>query len=161
MFYRHVPCVVLYQTWILSKWLNLIGFHSNRKDKFSKEKNLLLWSRMGMKLKLCRNVHNISLCRNYVTCFRCYSNLKFTLTYNGKSEGRHLLLSYCRYFDKSFTEMFLDYSSIKYMNFVQTAVFDWFLWQPKGEIFEKILKNLLLWSCMGDEAETLQKCSQH
>ena len=40
-----------------------------------------------------------------------YSNrmttLKFPLTYDGKSESWHLLLSHCRYFDASFTEMFL------------------------------------------------------
>ena len=30
----------------------------------------------------------------------------FPLTYNGKRENWPLLLSHCRYFDKSFTEMF-------------------------------------------------------
>ena len=38
-------------------------------------------------------------------CFRCYGNLKFPYTYNGKSGNWHLFLCYCRYFDKSFTEM--------------------------------------------------------
>ena len=37
--------------------------------------------------------------------FRCYGNLKFPLTYNGKSENWLLLLSHCRYFDKPFTDM--------------------------------------------------------
>ena len=36
-------------------------------------------------------------------CFRCYGNLKFPYTYNGKSGIWHLFLCYCRYFDKSFT----------------------------------------------------------
>ena len=36
----------------------------------------------------------------------CYANLNFPLTYNGK-EKRHLLLSDCRYFDKTFSKCFL------------------------------------------------------
>ena len=35
--YRNVPWVVLYETWILSKLLNLIGCHGNQKDKFAKK----------------------------------------------------------------------------------------------------------------------------
>ena len=84
-----------------------------------------------MKLKLCRNVHNISLYKNYVfycgcSCaFSCYDNLNFPLSCNGKSESRPLLLSHCRYFDKSYTERLLQLSSIKHMNFVETSEFDW------------------------------------
>ena len=36
------------------------------------------------------------------------ATLKFPLTYNGKSGNWPLLLSHCRYFDKTFTEMFLE-----------------------------------------------------
>ena len=66
-----------------------------------------------MKLKLWRNVDNISFYKNVfllplLKCFRCYDKLKFPLTYNGKSESRPLLLSHCRYFGKSFAEMFLE-----------------------------------------------------
>ena len=62
-------------------------------------------------IELCRNVHNMSLYRNYVfychvMYFGCCDNLKFPLSYNVKNESRPLLLSHCRYFDKSFTEMF-------------------------------------------------------
>ena len=71
----------------------------------------------------------------------------------------HLFLCYCRYFDKRFTEMFLDKSSASRMNFVQIADYDWLPWQQKGYIFEKIFKNLLLRSHKGDEAEILHKCS--
>ena len=46
-----------------------------------------------------------------------------------------------------------------HMNFVQNAEFDWLPWQHKGSSFEKILKNLLLRSRKGDEAETLHICS--
>ena len=38
----------------------------------------------------------------------CYGSLKLPFTYNGKSENWHLLLSNGRYFDKSFTEKFLE-----------------------------------------------------
>ena len=56
--------------WIVSKPLNLIGCHGSRKAKFAKKKKkyLLIRSHRGMKLKLCRNVHNISL---YIKCARC------------------------------------------------------------------------------------------
>ena len=40
--------------------------------------------------------------------FGGYGNLKFPLTYNGKSENWDLLLSHCGNFDKIFTEMFLE-----------------------------------------------------
>ena len=39
----------------------------------------------------------------------------------GKNENWHLLLSHCRYFDKSFTEMFLEWSSAKHTIFVVTS----------------------------------------
>ena len=106
--------------WILSKSLILIGCHGNRKAKFSKkkkknQKSFFSEAIRGMKLKLCINVHDISL---YINCifyffilmslpmfFRCYgnSNFPYTCSYNGKSGNWHLFLCYCRYFDKSFT----------------------------------------------------------
>ena len=88
---------------------------STQKSKFAKRYAKIISSEAirGMKLKLCRNVHNIKLYKHTVLmlllmCFRCYGNLKFRLTYNGKSERRPLLLSHCKYFDKKFTEMFLE-----------------------------------------------------
>ena len=64
----------------------------------------------GIKLDFCRNVYNASLYKiaffNAGMYFRCYGNLNFPLTYNGKSENWALLLAHCRYFDKMFTEMF-------------------------------------------------------
>ena len=53
----------------------------------------------GMKLKLSIHVHDISL---YINC------LFIVVLYNGKSGNWHLFLCYCRYFDKRFTEMFLE-----------------------------------------------------
>ena len=66
----------------------------------------------------------------------------------GKVETGIYLLSHCRYFDKSCTEMFLEESATNHMNVVQTAEFDWLPWQPN------LQKNLLLRSQKGDEAET-------
>ena len=58
-FYRNVP---LPNIRILSKPLNLIGCHGNQKAKFVKKyKKNISEAIRGMKLKLCRNVHNISL----------------------------------------------------------------------------------------------------
>ena len=102
---------LLLNIWILSKPLNLIGCHGNSRDKFAKKysKIISLEALRGMKLKVCRNVHNISLYKNYVfyfhcSClgFHCYGNLNFPLTCNEKSGSRSLLLSHCRYFDKTF-----------------------------------------------------------
>ena len=106
---------------ILSKPLNLIGSHGSRKAKFAKKKNKKIISSeaiRGIKLKLCRKVHNISLYKmafllSLLISFCCYGKLKFPLTYNGKIvyngkiENWPLLLSQCRYCDKRFTEMFL------------------------------------------------------
>ena len=48
---------------ILSKLLNLIGCHGNRKAKFAKKYSKIIFSEAirGMKLKLCRTVHNIRM----------------------------------------------------------------------------------------------------
>ena len=113
-----------------------------------------------MKLKLCINVHDISLFINGVffslslpMCFRCYGNLKFPYIYNGKSQNWHLFLCYCRYFDKGFSEMFLEKSSTNHMNFVQITVLSKSLILIGGRgnrkakfLREKKIKSLLLGS---------------
>ena len=63
--------------------------------------------------------------------FGCYGNFKFPLSYNGKSENWDLLLSHCKYFDKSFTEMFVEWLSTKHIILDQTSQFDLLPWQPK------------------------------
>ena len=68
----------------------------------------------------------------FLMCFHCYGNLKFPVTYNGKSENSLLLLSHCRYFDKAYTEMILDKSSAKHIIFFQTSEIDWLPWQQEG-----------------------------
>ena len=106
-FYRNVPWVVLYQTYYFcpNLWIFLI------------KKIIASEAIKGIKLKFHRNVHNLSLYKNDVCrclCFHCYGNLKFPLAYNGKSENWHLLLPHCRYFDKRFTEMIVEWSSTKH-----------------------------------------------
>ena len=97
--------------WILSKSLILTGGHGNQKAKFSKKKTKkkkhskiffseAIW---GMKLKLCIHVHDSSLYINYV--LYCCCPCAFVAIASG---NWHLFLCYCRYFDKGFTEMFLE-----------------------------------------------------
>ena len=84
--------------------VQIAGFewcHGNLKGKFSKKYSKIFSSEamMGMKLKLSIHVHDISL---YISC------VFIVLLYNGKSGNWHLFLCYCRYFDKRFTDMFLE-----------------------------------------------------
>ena len=64
--------------WILSKSLILIGCHGNRKAKFSKKYSKIFSEAIrGMKLKLCINVHDISL---YINCILyCHCPCAFIL----------------------------------------------------------------------------------
>ena len=74
----HLPNV-----WFLSKLLNLIGCHSNRKTKFANKFSKIIFSEAirVMKLKLYINVHNICLFKSGISCwysscaFFCYGNL--------------------------------------------------------------------------------------
>ena len=73
-FYRNVPWVVLYQSYKFcpNRWIWL-GCHGNRNTKFAKKYSKIFSSEAirGMKLKLCRNVHSISLYKKYVFNCRC------------------------------------------------------------------------------------------
>ena len=88
----HMNCVQI---------LDLNGCHVNIKGKFSKNYSKIFSSEAirGMKLKLSIHVHDINL---YINC------VFIVLLYNGKSGNWHLFLCYYRYFDKRFTEMFLE-----------------------------------------------------
>ena len=57
-----------------------------------------------------------------------------------------------------FTEMFIEWSSMFHMTFVQIGVFDLLSGRQKGSIFVKIFKNLLLRNHFEDEAETWHTC---
>ena len=63
----------------------------------------------GDELKLCISVHDISLYINSI--FYCHfpcAFISFPYTYDGKSGNWYLFLCYCRYFEKSFTEIVLE-----------------------------------------------------
>ena len=82
------------------------------------------------------------------------ATLNFHRLIMGKNENWHVLLFHCRYFDDFVLEMFVEWSFTNRVLFVQMVVM-----ATKRLSLRKILKNQLLKSYMGDEAETLQKCS--
>ena len=92
----------------LSKCLTLNGCHGNQKAKFCEKilKNHLLRSPKGdseMFITLASTKLAFFCCR----CSCVFIAMAAPFTYNGKSENWHLLLSHCKYFDKSLTEKFL------------------------------------------------------
>ena len=91
--------------WNLSKLLNLIGCHGNQKDKFAKKYSKIISSEAirGMKLKLCRNVHNLRLCKKYVfyCCYSCGFVAVATYSFHWLIM-RKLKVFHCRYFDRTF-----------------------------------------------------------
>ena len=92
--------------------LILIGFHGNRNVKFSRKifKNLLLRSHKGDEAEtlhkcLCYYpLHNLCCACGFVAM----ATLSFYRFIRGKSESRPLFLSDFRFFDNSFTVMFLE-----------------------------------------------------
>ena len=101
--------------WILSKPLNLIGRHGNRNAKFVEIKSKPISSETisGMKLELCRNVHNISLYKIMLLlllliCFHCYGN---SVNLQWEKWNLSFIAIFLRYFDKSFTEFLCSWSS--------------------------------------------------
>ena len=73
-----------------------------------------------------------------------------------KNENWHLLLFRCRYFDESFSEMFVEWYCTKHIHFVQTSQFDWLSLAAKRLNLRKNKKNKLLRSYIGDKAETIR-----
>ena len=98
---------------------NLIGCHGNIKGKFSKNYSKIFSSEAmgGWSWNLAYMFYINCFLLLLPMCFFCYGTIKFPKTYNGKSGNWHLFLCYCRYFGKSFTEMFLDDSSTNHLNF--------------------------------------------
>ena len=118
-FYRNVPGVVLYKPYEFCPncWFWLVAM-ATEMFNFRKKIFKIFFSEVirRMKLKLCINVCVIIL---YINCiffllllgmwFRCYGNLNFHRFIMGKVKVRRpLFLSDFRYFDKSFTVMFLE-----------------------------------------------------
>ena len=116
--------------------IGLVTMATKRKNLQKKIiKNQPLRSYVGDKAETLQNCYQHWPLQNY--CFLLSLlwliwHLKFPLTYTGKSESWDLLLSHCRCFDKSFTEMFVEWSSVKHIMLVQSLQFDWLPWQPKA-----------------------------
>ena len=55
----------------------------------------------------------------------------------GKVEICNFFMSQWRYLEFFFTEMFIEYSSMFCITFVQIGVFDWLSGRQKGSIFVK------------------------
>ena len=150
-FCRHVCWVVLHQAYHfrpnLSIWLVAMATEMlNLRKNNNKSTSQKLWGGGGGKLKLCRIVYNINLCKKSVFYCHCLNTLVAMATLNfhgliiGKNENLHLLLFHCRYFDESFFRNVWWVSSTKHILFVQTSQFEWLSWQPKGWICEKYSK---------------------
>ena len=77
------------------------------------EKNHLLRNHKGNKVEtLQKCLSDWCFLLLLVECFHCCASLNSPLAYNGKRENWSLLLSHCRYFDESFTEMASSFFSI-------------------------------------------------
>ena len=119
-FYRNIPWVDLFQTYHLQvQSLNLIGCHRKTIKKSTPQKLKGEANAETLKIVYSISLYKFMFLLPLLKYFGCYGNLKFPLTYNGKSEIWHLLLSHCIY-DKSFTELFLVLSCNKHFN----------LWKP-------------------------------
>ena len=141
-FYRNIPWVVPYQTYRFcpNLWIWLVIMATKRLNFRKIFKCISSEAIIGIKLKLCRNVHNISIYKKIV--FYCYCSCTFVaMTYNRKSENGHLLLSHCRYFDKSFSEIFVVWSSTKLIILVQTSQIDGLVMATKRLNFWKKKKR--------------------
>ena len=93
-FYRNVSGVVLYQPYEFcpNRWFWLVVMATERLNFWKKYSKIFFSEAIrGMKLKLCMNVHDISLYIKCIllllpTCFHCYGNLNFHILIVGKVE---------------------------------------------------------------------------
>ena len=84
-------------------------------------------------ISLCENMIFIAVAFKYFACYGRQLKVSIDL-HSGKNENWHLFLSHCRYFDKSFSEMFVEWASTKHILFVQTSQFNWLSWQPNKRL---------------------------
>ena len=78
-----------------------------------------------------------------------YDNFKLPLTCNGKIEKWHLLVSHCIYFDKTFIEMFLEWSSTRQIILCPVLILIVAMATKnakKGKIFLKIISSETIWN---------------
>ena len=144
--------------WILSKPLNLIGCHGNRKAKFAKTYSNIISSEAirGMKLKLCRNVHNISLYKNciFIAIVHVLSLLWQLKSFHWLTMGKVKVGLYCYFIVDILTKVLQRCSLSSPLPNI------WILSKPlnllgyhanrKDKCAKKYLKNHLLRSHKGD-----------
>ena len=115
-FYRNVSWVVLHQTYHFcpNLWIWSVALATERqnlrqniqKSSPQKPEGGQNWNSAEMFVALASTKMMFLL--PLLMHFHCDGNLKFPLTYNGKSENWPLFLCHCRYSDKHFTETFLE-----------------------------------------------------
>ena len=115
--------------------MNLIGCHGNIKGKFSKKYSKTFSSEAvrGMKLKFCIHVHDINLYINcvFIVVFHVLSllwQLKISIDLQWEKWKLAFISVTAVILIKSFTEIFLKWSSTNHMNFVQITDFDSLPW---------------------------------
>ena len=112
--------------WILSKPLYLIGCNSNLNKKFAKNYSKIFSSEAirGMKLKFCRNDHNISLYKNYIFIAVALATYSFPRLLMEKWKEAFISFS-LQIFWQKFSRNVPWVVLLQTMNFVQIAEFDW------------------------------------
>ena len=120
--YRNVPWVVVYKTYLFC--CTLLIWLVTMATKRQTLRNIYIYIYIYIynsseavlvdKAEFCRIVSNHSLYKNivFITVAQAFWLLwqlkKFPFSYNGNRENWYLLLSHCRYFAKSFAEMFVE-----------------------------------------------------
>ena len=142
-FYWNISGVVFYQQyefcpncwfWLVAMATEKLNFREKKKNiqKSSSQKPYGGWSWNFVYISWQLLLHKLCFILLLPMCFRCYSNLKFRYAYNGKSGNWHLFLCYCRYFDKSFTEMFFGVVLYQPYEFCPNRWFLLVAMEPKG-----------------------------
>ena len=98
---------------ILVQLFNLTGCHGNR--------NVNLRQNIKQKINCSEAIRVIKLNR----CRKLFIIVNKNIVFSP-------LLKYCRYFDESILEMFVEWSFTKHISLVQTSYIDWLPWRPKG-----------------------------
>ena len=108
--------------------------------------NLLFRTISRMKLKLSKNVHNISFYKNCVFYYYCscafIDMASFHRLIMGKVKVGIIFCLIGDIFTKKFYRNVQWVAPMLHMNFVQNSDFDWLPWQIFN--LQKVLKNLLL-----------------
>ena len=122
-------------------------------------KDWLLRSHKEDKSELCRNIHSISLCKNYV--FDCHCSSTFvgvaTFSFHWLIMGKMKIGICCYVIADILTKVFFQYFSTKHVSFVQTFHFYLLPLQQKSGIWENYSKSNSSEAMGENKTENLQK----